>query len=64
MSFDFSRFICLTVDLICTAISASIHSNSELSTDEMRRLLERNEVVNPHGGNSGGNLQPFNTMNI
>ena len=41
-----------------------MHSNSELTTEEMRQLLERNEVVNPNGGNAGGNLQPFDTMNI
>ena len=49
--------------LIFIAISASIHSN-ELTTEEMRQLLERNEVVNPNGANAVGNLQPFDTMNI
>ena len=49
--------------LIFIAIPASIHSN-ELTTEEMRQLLERNEVVNPNGANAVGNLQPFDTMNI
>ena len=33
----------------------------QLSTEEMRKLIERNEVVNTSGG---GNLKPYDTVNV
>ena len=37
-------------------------SPKEMTTEEMRRLLERNEVLNPASGPA--NLQPYDTMNV
>jgi len=37
-------------------------SPKEMSTEEMRKLLERNEVINP--GNGTANLQPYDTVNV
>ena len=42
-------------------ISASLGSPRDLTTEEMRKLLERNEVVQGAGGNG---LQPFDTVNV
>lgn len=37
-------------------------SPKEMTTEEMRRLLERNEVLNP--GTGVPNLQPYDTLNV
>ena len=37
-------------------------SPKEMTTEEMRRLLERNEVLNP--GTGVPNLQPYDTHNV
>jgi hypothetical protein len=36
-------------------------SPKDMTTEEMRKLLERNEVVGSSGGSS---LQPFDTVNV
>ena len=41
--------------------SASLGSPRDLTTEEMRKLLERNEVVQ---GGGGPGLQPFDTVNV
>lgn len=35
-------------------------SGVDMTTEEMRKLLERNEVMNPNGPN----LKPFDTSNV
>ena len=41
--------------------SASVGSPRDLTTEEMRKLLERNEVVQ---GGGGPGLQPFDLGNV
>ena len=36
-------------------------SPNNMTTEEMRKLLERNEIVQGGGGNG---LQPFDTVNV
>ena len=38
-------------------------SPKEMTTEEMRKLLERNEVINP-GNGAAANLQPYDTVNV
>jgi len=40
---------------------ASVGSPRDMTTEEMRKLLERNEIV---GGGGGSGLQPFDTVNV
>jgi hypothetical protein len=37
-------------------------SPKDMTTEEMRKLLERNEVLNPANGSP--NLQPYDTLNV
>jgi len=43
-------------------------SPKDMSTEEMRKLIERNEVINPLAGSGGGgggqNLLPYDTVNV
>ena len=42
-----------------TCISASpVDPSKELTTEEMRKLIERNEIVQTNG------LKPYNTVNV
>ena len=42
-----------------TSISASpVDPSKELTTEEMRKLIERNEIVQTNG------LKPYNTVNV
>ena len=41
--------------------TASVGSPKDLTTEEMRKLLERNEVVQ---GGGGSGLQPFDLGNV
>ena len=40
------------------------HGDREMSTEEMRRLLERNEVVNPNGSHAGQLHSYGDSMNV
>ena len=72
LSIGAGKIDCINVLIMFNLITASVGgaqqpnlmlaSPKEMTTEEMRRLLERNEVLNP--GTGVPNLQPYDTLNV
>ena len=56
------NFLSLFQNFSIFSLLASMGSPRDMTTEEMRKLLERNEVVQGNGGGNG--LQPFDTVNV